>query len=178
LAADLTSISTALTALTAAMPTLVQGALDDQGYTEPRAEALDNLDYPVSTLGGGAGGGVLSARVSGLALPQKKFYEIVQGEEKTITFVVEADGRFNVSSSNEIIVKFQDSEGHVEVVLDEDIQRITEELDIQVFRATLTEEQTDLLTPGLIKVEIEFDEQKAILTQAVKVLEEIAYQEV
>lgn len=122
---------------------------------------------------GGAGGGVLNARIAYASLTAEKYLEIIQGEEKVLTFIVEADGRFDVASASAISVKIKDPEGNVVEKSDSDITRITEELDVQVFRVTLTPDDTNALDGGLARFEIAFDTQKAILTHVVKVVESL-----
>jgi len=121
-----------------------------------------------------SGGGVISARIGVASLTPDEYLEIVQGEQKKITFIVEAKGRFKNAVAEEIIVKFRDPAKVVQTVEGDFIERITQELDIQVFRAILTAEQTAAMLSGLSMIEISFDDQKTVLTHSVVVLEGIA----
>ncbi len=121
----------------------------------------------------GSGGGVVSVRIGVASLTPEEYLEIVQGEQKTITFIAEAKGRFNQAVADEITVKFRDPKKVVQTVEGDAIERVTQELDIQVFRGTLTSEQTLAMAPGLSLIEIAFDEQKATASYAVNILEAI-----
>lgn len=134
----------------------------------------------VQVIAGGAvifnqrsGGGVLNARIAYSSLAPDEFLEIIQGEEKLLTFIVEADGRFDSASANLISVKIKDPTGETVNKTNDDITRVTEELDIQVFRTTLTTSETNSLSGGLARIEIVLDTQKAVLTHAVKVIESL-----
>jgi hypothetical protein len=124
-----------------------------------------------------SGGGVLHARVGELpAEIIQNFYEIVQGETKTLTFIVVAVGRFEVAECDAIVCKFADTTNNVVVIEEDDygnIQRVCQELDIQVIRCTLSSEQTASLTPGMLRAEISFDQQKAALHYTLKMIEQI-----
>jgi hypothetical protein len=120
-----------------------------------------------------SGGGILAARIGVAQLTPEEYLEVVQGEAKTITFIVEAKGRFLQAVADEITVKLQDVKKVTQTVTDDQIERVTQELDIQVFRANITAVQTAALEPGLVIVEIAFDNQKTVLTHALKVLQEI-----
>lgn len=125
----------------------------------------------VETTVGSSGGGILSARIGYSSLTPDEFLEIIQGEEKTITFVVEADGRFEQESATEIRVGFRCPEGNTIIKEDDDIERVCEAFDVQVIRTTLTPNETYELTEGLLRMEIAFDAQKAGLTRAIKIVE-------
>lgn len=86
---------------------------------------------------------------------------------------MEAKGRFVQPEAEEITVKFRDPKKVVQTVEGDAIERVTEELDIQVFRATLTAIQTAAMSSGLSVIEIAFDSQKTVITHAVNVLEAI-----
>lgn len=122
-----------------------------------------------------SGGGVLHARIGELpAEVVQDYYEIVQGEEKTLTFIVVAVGRFQLAEAETIICKFADYKNNV-IAKTEDgsIQRVCQELDVQVLRCSLTADDTASLLPGLARVEISFDQQKAALHHSVKVIESL-----
>jgi hypothetical protein len=125
----------------------------------------------LTTQGGASGGGILHAKIASSSLNPDEFLEVIQGEEKILTFIVEADGRFDNATAEEISVKLADTKGNSVVLEDIDVERITEELDIQVFRVTLTPEQTASLEGGLLRIQISFDTQKAILTHSMKIRE-------
>lgn len=121
-----------------------------------------------------SGGGILSARVADSSLAPSRFLEVIQGEEKVVTFIVEANGRFVTDSPAVISAVFKDPEDNVVEKEDSEIDRVCEALDIQVIRVTLTPEDTMLLTEGLLIIELSFDDQKARLLQALKVIPTIA----
>ena len=150
------------------------------GLTPEQAQTLNNIKQAVEDLpdqiefeAGRSGGGVLTAKVSDSSLAPNKFLEIIQGEEKKVTFIVTAEGRFDVPSAQNITVKFRDTKKNVIVVENEDIERVCEALDIQVLRATILPEKTQQLVNGLVRIELSFDDQKAVLTHSMKILEGI-----
>jgi hypothetical protein len=122
-----------------------------------------------------SGGGILFARIGIVSLTSQDFLEIIQGEQKVITFIVEAHGRFVTQSFGEIVVKIADAAGTVITKTEDDsaVVRVCEELDVQVLRCTLSEEDTALLVAGLTQIEIAFDNQKSRLTHSLKVIEQI-----
>lgn len=135
---------------------------------------LSPSGYAMLEGSGGAGAALLSARVSYSSInPRKGYTEIIQGEEKVITFIVEADGRFDQAVPDDITVTFADPEGNVVTKSNATITRLAEELDIQVFRVSLDSTDTNTLVDGLAKIEIKVDTQKAYLTHSMKVVEAI-----
>ncbi|MEO0249733.1 MAG: hypothetical protein ABIN58_09425, partial [candidate division WOR-3 bacterium] len=76
-----------------------------------------------------------------------------------------------------ITVKIKDVKKNLVVKRETDpdnpIQRVAQELDVQVLRCTLLPEDTEDLVSGIVKIEISFDNQKAILSYAMKVLETV-----
>jgi hypothetical protein len=124
----------------------------------------------IVSVGGKSGGGTLQAKIGEASLAPSKFLEIIQGEEKIITFVVEADGRFDLASAGSISVKLADPFGNVVTKTNANIDRVAEELDVQVFRTTLSPLETATLRGGLLRIEIAFDDQKARLTHALKMV--------
>jgi hypothetical protein len=149
------------------------GTIDDTILSPMRIRLTElDIDSELVVSGGGdSGGGILSARIAFSSLTRSKYLEIIQGEEKILTFIVEADGRFDNASADAITVKLMDPAGNLVSKSDADITRITEELDVQVFRVTLDSDDTTLLETGLIRIEIAFDSQKAVLTHVMKVIE-------
>lgn len=134
------------------------------------------LSTAIAEQGLPSGGGTLSARIGIISLTSQDFLEIVQGEQKTITLIVEAHGRFDLASFNAITVKLADVEGTVITKTEGDgsIVRVCEEYDVQVIRCTLTDSDTSQLTEGLLQIEIAFDDQKARLTHSLKILETLS----
>lgn len=120
-----------------------------------------------------SGGGILHARIAGGSLSPEKYLEIIQGEEKVITFIVEADGRFDNAVATSIEVRIQDPRGNKVYIGNANIERVCEQLDIQVIRATITEMASLSLIQGIAKIEISFDDQKARLSHALKIIEDI-----
>lgn len=124
-----------------------------------------------------SGGGILHARIGGGSLTPDKFLEIIQGEEKTITFIVEADGRFDQVEADEIIVRIEDPRRNKILIPNDEIQRVCQQADIQVIRATVSVDNSLVLQGGLAKIEISFDDQKARLKHALKIIEDIEIDE-
>ena len=123
----------------------------------------------------GSGGGTLSARIGVVSLSEKDYLPIVQGEEKTVTFIVEAHGRFVDASADAITVKFKDAAGTliIKTENDDSVIRVCEQLDIQIVRCVLSEDDTNSLVAGLLLIEIAFDNQKARLTHSIEIIETI-----
>lgn len=122
-----------------------------------------------------SGGGVLSGRIGIGSLTSNNYLEVVQGEQKTITFVVEALGRFSQAVADSIVVKFADSAGTVITKIEDGaIERVCQELDVQILRCTLSNTDTTSLEAGLMQIEISFDLQKANLSQTMKIIEQIS----
>lgn len=124
-----------------------------------------------------SGGGILTAHISevpSLPLP-KDYMEVIQGEEKILTFIVTASGRFDRAVVDSITVKFRGPTGTV-ITKTEDgsILRVCQELDVQVIRVTLTPEDTVSLTDGLLHVELAFDLQKAVVTNSLKLIPQLS----
>ena len=132
-------------------------------------EALrDRMD--VSPAVGTAGGGTLSAKIADSTLSPKKRLEIVGGEQKTITLITEANGRFNSATPTDITIKVKDAAGTTITKSNASVTRVTEEADIQVDRITLTPSETTSLRAGYVTVEINVDGQKAILTTSLFII--------
>lgn len=149
----------------------------DTGETEPLVRAVKAVNFdPARLVTTKSGGGVLTARIGISQLNRSKFLEIIQGEEKDLTLIVEAEGRFDLESASEITVTLADPSGNKITKADEDITRVCEELDVQVIRLTLEEDETSILTSGLCIIEVSFDGQKAQLKQSLKIIESIAEQ--
>lgn len=123
--------------------------------------------------GGDAGGGVLIAYLGFTSSHPGDYYNIVQGEQKRLTLVVEAIGRFVASSATSITVSFQDSAGVTVSVVNADVTRVTEAIDLQVLRVTLSAIQTAAMAPGVVQVELDFDNQKAILQNSIQIVKEL-----
>ncbi len=135
--------------------------------------ATQVVAVPATYLSADSGGGVLNARIAYSSLAPDNFLLVVQGEEKILTFIVEADGRFDETSANLISVKLKDPSGNTVTKLNSTINRVTEESDIQVFRTTLSPSDTNALGAGLLRIEVAFDSQKAVLTHTLKVVESL-----
>jgi hypothetical protein len=118
---------------------------------------------------GRTGGGTLKGKVSASSCLPSEYMEIIQGEEKVITFIVEAEGRFDLASAGQVRAAIQDPAGTTIIKNDSDIERVCEQLDVQVIRVTLDAEDTQQLSSGLLKIELAFDAQKCRITQAVRV---------
>lgn len=161
----------------------------DEEQLQELADAINtNIPLILKT-----GGGTMSARVSISSVAPNKFLEIIQGEERVITFLVESEtGSFFEATPDFISVKIADPKGNVifkeEILEDEEtsesealdspITRVTQELDVQVFRLRLDPEDTLQLTGGLARIEIAIGTQKARLTHAIKMVEQIPEPEV
>jgi hypothetical protein len=149
---------------------------DGTNVVDSGQEILDAVEAINVQIESHSGGGVLNARIAYSSLTPEDFLQIVQGEEKLITFIVEATGRFASQSCTNIVVKFADAAGTV-VIKDEyesgDIERVTEELDVQILRCLLSASETASLVAGLLIIEIAFDNQKARLTHSLNLLEQI-----
>ena len=125
-------------------------------------EALrDRMD--ISPAVGTAGGGTLTAKVGDSTLSPRKRLEVIGGEQKTITLITEANGRFNDATPTDITIKLKDSAGTTITKTNASVTRITEEADIQVDRITLTPSETNSLVAGYVIIELNFDGQKALL---------------
>jgi hypothetical protein len=150
----------------------------DTGDGEPFSRTVKALKFEPETLAEiNSGGGVLLGRIGTSSLARDKYLEVVQGEEKTITFIVEADGRLDQAVADEIVVRFQDPRKNKVLIPNSFIERVCEELDVQIIRATLSKEDTLVLQSGICRIEISFDSQKAVLKQHLKILEDIDVQE-
>ena len=125
------------------------------------------------------GGGILNAQIGVVSLTDQDYLEIIQGERKIITFIVEAHGSFITDIFDIITIKIKDAAATVITKAEDDdydpdaIMRVCQELDVQVLRCTLSEEDTLLLTEGLVHIEIAFDNQKARLTHSLKIIDRI-----
>lgn len=138
--------------------------------------AVQELDWSgVNRLRNDSGGGILSARIGIVSLTSSDFLDVVQGEEKSITFIVEAHGRFITDVFEAIVVKMQDADGTTITKTEEDnsIVRVCEALDVQVIRCVLSEEDTESLVAGLLQIELAFDSQKARLTHSLRIIDQI-----
>lgn len=153
-------------------PIACVGDIEDTSTT---GEIVENFELvlPVST--SVSGGGILSARIGVVSLTSNDYLEIIQGEEKIVTIIIEAHGRFDTEQFDSISVKMADTEGNTveKTEEDESIERVCEALDVQVIRCTLSPDDTASLVDGLLQIEITLDSQKARLTHALKVLEQI-----
>lgn len=114
---------------------------------------------------------IVNARIGVPTLTQSAYVEVIQGEDRSCLFIVE--GRFDDPTPADIIVKFRDVESVQATVENADIERLCEDEEIQVFRLILPAADTILFTPGLLRVEIRIDTQRAVLTQSMKVIETI-----
>lgn len=112
----------------------------------------------------------LTARVSNPFETPAKFLEIVQGEQKTIMFVVDPDGVFASASATAISVTFTDSSGSKIVIPNGSISRLLQRVDIQVLQATLGTPDTAALVDGIVRIEIAFDSEKARLSYSLKIV--------
>ncbi len=118
-----------------------------------------------------SGGGVINGRIAYSSLAPDEFLEIIQGEEKVLTFIVEADGRFDQAEADSISIKLKDPAGNTVSKNNSTITRVTQELDVQVFRVTLDADDTSALAEGLLRIEIALDTQKTVVTHALKIIE-------
>lgn len=150
-------------------PSARVGDYQDQTGDEPISAAF-TYTWPNIT---SSGGGTLNGRIGAASLTQSNYLEIIQGEEKTVTFIVEADGRFVTDVFDSISVKIMDSAGTVVSIANSAIERVCQQLDVQVFRCTLSEVQSASLLDGVAQIEVSFDSQKARLTQAVNIIKQI-----
>jgi hypothetical protein len=156
---------------------------DVQLTDEQVDEIIESLSQAISIE---TGGGVLHAKIADSSIHPNKYIEIIQGEQKTLTFIVQADlGMFQLADPEYIAVKIQDPEGNLIVkeflgssdTSDSSIEKVTTELDIQVFRVTLDAADTLELQGGVARIELTIDEQKARLTHSVKVIETLTEEE-
>jgi len=157
-------------------PTIRVGDYQIRSSGDPIKEARKyNWNGKTETLASLSGGGVLLAQIGIVSLTTSDFLEIVQGEEKIITFIVQAHGRFDTDVFGNIIVKLKDPAGTVitKTELDGSIERVCQAFDVQVIRCILSPEDTTLLVAGLLQIELMFDNQKARLTHSLKVLDQI-----
>lgn len=153
-------------------PTII--VVDTGDGSETYTRAVVSLGFsPQSLLDVQSGGGVLFGRIGASSLSPENYLEIVQGEEKLITFVVEAIGRFDLASAGEISVRIKDPRGNAIEIDNESIERTCEELDVQVIRAAITAEDSMVLQSGVARIEIQFDNQKAVLKHHLKIIEDI-----
>lgn len=153
---------------------LFYGDADDPQDTDQLITSFTfewNGQNEVSAVSINSGGGTLRARLGQTVVNQQEFLEIIQGESKLLTFIVE--GRFMLESFSSLNVKLADVSGYVVEKLDASITRVCEAFDVQVLRCTLTADDTDGLAAGLAKIEIAFDTQKARLLQAIKIIDKI-----
>ena len=128
----------------------------------------DRID--VSAPVGTAGGGVLTASLADSSLSPRKRFELIKGEQKTLTFVAMASGRFSSATPTTITVKIKDAAGTTITKNNVDVTRITEEADLQVVRVTLTPSETSSLRSGYVTVELSFDNDKAVLTTSLFII--------
>ena len=139
--------------------------------TDSLDEIRDRLEMTPPT--GSSGGGSLEGKLADSSLINKKYVDIIQGEEKILTFIVQANGRFVNAEPTDITVKFTDSgKGSNKVIITKvngQVTRITEEYDIQVFRVTLDPEDTEDLKTGNVTIDISFDNQKCRIEQAMRI---------
>lgn len=118
----------------------------------------------------------INGRVGIETRTDRDYKEVVQGAETTLLFIV--DGQFIKSNFDLITVKFGDNKHHVVTVvdtLDDDtlIETLLQRDDIQVFTCKLSAENTAALSPGSIRIEISFDDQKCILPMSLIVLKQV-----
>ena len=153
---------------------LFYGDADDPQDTDQLITSFTfewNGQNEVAAVSINSGGGTLRARLGQTVVNQQEFLEIIQGESKLLTFIVE--GRFTLESFSSLNVKLADVSGYVVEKLDASITRVCEAFDVQVLRCALTADDTDSLAAGLAKIEIAFDTQKARLLQAIKIIDKI-----
>jgi hypothetical protein len=157
---------------------LTQEQID--GIAEEIIEAINELGVNTNIK---TSGGTFHAQISNSSLHPRKYLEIIQGEEKIITFIVEPlSGLFDQATPEFLEVKIADPLGTLVTITDAsgsdsdsgELERLTQELEVQVFRITLTSDDTRVLSSGVAKIEITIDTQKARLTQALKVVEELS----
>lgn len=115
----------------------------------------------------------LNARIGASSIYPNEYLEIIQGEEKELTFIVESDDGFVDSTPTTITAKFEDPEGNKVTISNGSVVRVCEDSYVQVIRLTLSPANTNTLVGGVIKIELSFDSQKAILTHSMKVVERI-----
>lgn len=147
-------------------------------WGDGQEDISDDLALEFDNISGGgggedAGGGVLMAEINNSTLTPDEYLDIVQGEDKIVTFITTVKGRFIDATPTNITVQFRDTKKHVITVPNSEIERVCEEFDVQVFRAHLTPIQTATLVGGLAIIEITIDTQKAILKHSLRIIEDI-----
>lgn len=147
----------------------------DTGEPQPFTRAILALKFRPETLTEvKSGGGTLSARIGYGSLSRRgEYLEIVQGEHRDLTIIVEADGRFDNAVAEEITVRIKDPKKNVVTIPNGEIARITERLDIQVIIVGLSPAYTGSLQGGVCEFDIVFDSQIAKMKHAVKIIEDI-----
>lgn len=98
--------------------------------------------------------------------PDQPLARVIQGEAKTLTCIVEADGNFADDTPTAISAVVADQSGNRVAIANGSITRICEHAKFQVFQFTLSTSDTDGLSPGLANIEITIDSAKASLRQA------------
>ena len=146
----------------------IDDTLEDNGGTYRfSADALAEAPTSESATAGGLSFVVYVGSVD----PDRPVTDVVQGETKQLTFVVQARGSFATATPTAITVKFKDEEGNLVTVANGDIDRITEDFNFQVFRLSLTGVSTATLQPGYLSVEITIDTEKAQVREGLRVVE-------
>ena len=141
--------------------------------------ATANLDTQLGAISGGSGGvsggGTLRARVAGNYEIDGERISIVQGEEKTLEFIVEIDTAFPDATPADInvVVKDTSKAANTFTIPNADITRLCEANRVQVFQATFTSEDTATLEPGLVKVQVSIDDLKVVMTHTLLIKESL-----
>lgn len=112
----------------------------------------------------------ISAKI-GSIIKSDLVYDIVQGEDRTISIFAEGSPTFANISPTAITVVFEDSDGTQVTIANSDITRILEDSKYQVIRFLLEATDSDDLDPGYITIEVSFDDEKAQIKNAVRIVE-------
>lgn len=131
---------------------------------------LDLLLDVASGSGSGGGGLGLIAYVGSVS-KKAKVYDIVQGEQRAVTILVEAESNFADTTPTSISVVIEDDAGNLVTKNNASITRVLEDSKFQVIRFTLSTADTESLSSGYAKVEISFDNEKALVKNAIRIVE-------
>ena len=114
---------------------------------------------------------IINARIGVPSLTAREYVEIIQGEDRDLTFIVE--GQFDQPVSDSINARFKDVKNVLIEKEDSEIERVCEDEEVQVFRLSLTSLETITFTPGMLRIEVSIDDQKARLLRSLLVVESI-----
>jgi hypothetical protein len=158
--------ATAGAANTNNLPSMIE-TTGTPSYNRFKASTLERAPGGVINV---TGGGALLATVPQAFYTPDRFTEITQGELKTLEFVVTTEGVFSSSSFSDITITVQDPAGNRVIYDNTKVNRITESTNLQAMSVTMSTADTNGLIPGVMKIQIDMDNQIAHCDAAVKIV--------